>query len=575
MSEGRTPSPDFDETRYERPNKKWLCGNTCDGCPCRIGPSPSGECRATTECNPQLVVPPGETKGTWKCTRPKDWGGACPEGPLPDGSCCKSITPCNPVRSLRARRGLFTRAAVIASVAFLLICLGGGLRESFINPAPLSTPHTGPEFARLAAEHAGISVEAAGQGCVACHSSVSKDFATLTTTATSIASQSLSLKRLMSPHPRDFSKMDASCSVCHEPQTFHQANVDSETSCSVCHLEHKGNRQMAMVDSKHCADCHGDAARMKISTGFSYRLSASLFTKEVPPGVIMHAMERPADGFTKPVTSFAKDHPEFRVLAEKSTDTNTLKFNHALHLNGESIPPLNGRPLDCASCHQPDASGAFMQRITFEQNCRACHSLNIDETTPGLELPHGNASFVRAFLRSLPTQYADHATRKLGITGSREIDAFVKEKIAGLRKRTLSGENLERAVFFADAATGEATVIAGVRGVARARFAGCAYCHEVIPQSNATPLITEPRTPDRWLQHAAFNHAKHTAMKCTDCHATNTSFSTADIILPTQQSCVTCHSPKGGSSDSCMTCHTYHNSKPVGLDAARQILLLQ
>ena len=44
-------------------------------------------------------------------------------------------------------------------------------------------------------------------------------------------------------------------------------------------------------------------------------------------------------------------------------DTNTLKFNHALHLAGATIPTLNGKPLDCASCHQPDASGAFMQRV--------------------------------------------------------------------------------------------------------------------------------------------------------------------------------------------------------------------
>ena len=59
MSEGHLPSPDFDETRYERPNKDWICGHTCDGCPCRIGPSPSGECRATTECRHRQEVPPG------------------------------------------------------------------------------------------------------------------------------------------------------------------------------------------------------------------------------------------------------------------------------------------------------------------------------------------------------------------------------------------------------------------------------------------------------------------------------------------------------------------------------------
>ena len=49
MSQGKVPSPHFDDSRYERPNKGWLCGHTCEGCPCRIGPSPKGQCRATTE----------------------------------------------------------------------------------------------------------------------------------------------------------------------------------------------------------------------------------------------------------------------------------------------------------------------------------------------------------------------------------------------------------------------------------------------------------------------------------------------------------------------------------------------
>jgi hypothetical protein len=205
-----------------------------------------------------------------------------------------------------------------------------------------------------------------------------------------------------------------------------------------------------------------------------------------------------------------------------------------------------------------------MQRVNFEQNCRACHSINIDETTPGLQLPHGDPAFVRAFLRSLPTQYADHAKRTFGLANQREIDAYVKEKITGLRERTLSGENLERAVFFADAATGEATIIAGRQGLARARFAGCAYCHEVTPQGNATPLVTAPQTPDRWMQHSTFNHAKHIGMSCTDCHTAQSSSLTSDIIMPTQQSCVSCHSPQNRAGDSCMTCHSYHNPEPAG-----------
>lgn len=563
MSEGRPPSPDFDESRYERPNKNWICGHACDGCPCRIGPSPSGECRATTECQPQLVVPPGETKGTWKCTRPKDWGGPCPTGPLPDGTCCKAISKCKPARSLRAARGLVTRAFVIGCVALLLIGLAGNLRQSFINPAPLSAAHSGGAFIGLAAAHANLKPEEVGQGCVACHRSITSDFPILTADAAGAAVTSLTPATFITSHPRDFSRMDASCAACHPAQAFHQASIATDTSCNVCHREHQGASLLASLSAQQCTDCHGNTGQMRLAAEKTRALPASLFDKPSAPGVIVHPAPRPSEGYTRLIHAFATDHPEFQVLREKQADTNTLKFNHRLHLAGEAIPIVDGKPLDCRSCHQPDASGAFMQRVSFEKNCRACHSLNIDETTPGLELPHGDPVFVRAFLRSLPTQYADHARRRLGLTAERDIETFVKTKIAGLRERTQSGENLERAVFFADA-----TIIAGVQGASRARFAGCAYCHEVTPQGDATPRVTTPKTPDRWMTHAAFDHAKHTAMACVDCHAAKDSQATADVILPSKQSCVACHSPQGNVSDSCMTCHGYHNPKPAGLATA-------
>ena len=34
-TEGRQPQPEFDDTRYERPQKDWICGHACKGCPCR------------------------------------------------------------------------------------------------------------------------------------------------------------------------------------------------------------------------------------------------------------------------------------------------------------------------------------------------------------------------------------------------------------------------------------------------------------------------------------------------------------------------------------------------------------
>jgi hypothetical protein len=142
--------------------------------------------------------------------------------------------------------------------------------------------------------------------------------------------------------------------------------------------------------------------------------------------------------------------------------------------------------------------------------------------------------------------------------------------MAGLRARTLSGENLERAVF-----QSTSTAIAGMQGPARARFAGCVYCHEVTPQGEATPIITLPQAPNRWLQHGAFNHAKHTSMSCTDCHAALQSYQTSDIILPTQKSCVACHAPQNRASDSCVTCHGYHNPTPAGVSALHSAAALK
>ena len=76
----------------------------------------------------------------------------------------------------------------------------------------------------------------------------------------------------------------------------------------------------------------------------------------------------------KVIHQFSDDHPQFRFIAEKRRDPDTLKFNHALHLTGTTIPKLpGGIKLDCAFCHQPDAAGAFMRPVNFEKNCRVCH----------------------------------------------------------------------------------------------------------------------------------------------------------------------------------------------------------
>jgi hypothetical protein len=67
---------------------------------------------------------------------------------------------------------------------------------------------------------------------------------------------------------------------------------------------------------------------------------------------------------------------------------------------------------------------------------------------------------------------------------------------------------------------------------------------------------------DRWLLHGNFNHAKHSKVACSQCHQASRSKITADIILPSRETCAVCHSAAGGVRDSCITCHVYHNKGP-------------
>src|SRR3954466_2977120 len=212
----------------------------------------------------------------------------------------------------------------------------------------------------------------------------------------------------------DFKSIDHKCQQCHEANPpfgtakkydLHEPNVVENRSCSICHQEHLGPGPMKRVADLQCASCHNDSAIMDASAKKGATLPANVFhLRPHPAQQVVLEMPRPARGYTQVFGSFAEAHPEFQVIREKARDPDVLRFNHQRHF-GNDIPPVNGQKLDCNYCHKPDADGRYMQRITFAANCQACHSLQIDPKNPELTLPHGNASAVRAFLRTLPTQY--------------------------------------------------------------------------------------------------------------------------------------------------------------------------
>ena len=361
------------------------------------------------------------------------------------------------------------------------------------------------------------------QSCGACHVAGNSGPNGMVNAALRAEPGIFDLKSLANARPAAPTAIDRSCLKCHVGKNFHQPDAPA-ISCSFCHVEHHG-AVMTAATTANCTFCHGNAAAMATSRT------------------------------VKVIHLFSDDHPQFRFITEKRRDPDTLKFNHELHLTGPTIPKLpGGHKLDCAFCHQPDAAGAFMRPVSFEKNCRVCHSLQFDPETPELTLPHGSAEFVSAYLRSLPKQYSDLAAKK----NAADTAGFAERKLASLRQQFGSGEDLERRIFFSTATFGPAAQIGTLSGSTRAVFPGCAYCHEVKISAAGLPEITKPVIPERWLTQATFHHAKHAATNCAQCHDAVHSKDTADILLPPKETCAVCHSQRGGVADSCAECHTYH-----------------
>ena len=370
-------------------------------------------------------------------------------------------------------------------------------------------------------------------------------------------------------HPASYSEaantINVSCQKCHAdkdlhqpaPQTLALAQFRSEmrivgsTGCFGCHQEHLGRISMRLPGDAACAGCHNDATAMA-SNALILALSAS-----APSLAAIHGIT--PDGlihFIAPRTSvplfgsFASGHPPFDYERPGLRDPDVLQFDHQLHLTDKTVI-IKGQKLDCAYCHKLDADGVYYRRVTYETGCQECHSLKFDPRNPELMIPHGNVERVRLFLHSLPFQYQQIAERKFKSPMDQRY--YVLNQMLALKQEALKGVDFEQQIFFAKNPYKDSGP-----GI----FPGCAYCHEVrhsgAGRPDDAPMVTEPSMADRWLSHGRFTHAMHVSVSCTSCHDANHSRLTADIIMPSKESCVTCHSPAGKAPGDCLACHTFH-----------------
>ncbi|MDB6025915.1 MAG: hypothetical protein JWM68_2138, partial [Verrucomicrobiales bacterium] len=391
------PSPDFNSKPYERPNQKWVCGQLCEGNPCPIGPDGKGNCGALADCRPAPGNDAGDKK-SYVCTRSKDLGGPCEEGPRQDGSCSHPPQRCQPAFNLRTKRGLLTKSVVTCTIALLLLTFYGSWRWRFVSPGELSVKHRSIAFQQKAQE-----LHSANQECAACHfAGKSGPVGWVQAAVISDPAPHEFKKLFLVPEP-ETTRIDLSCQKCHSLHTFHEPNVAWEYSCSACHQEHKGAVGMKQPDARHCTRCHGDTEVMGLASQKGHMMEAGLFEFQHDWTRRSFKTPRPTNGYTQVIHEFAKDHPEFQIHTEKFTDPNTLRFSHATHVgNNPKMTLLNGKKLDCAACHQPGPGGVYYKNVTFDNNCKSCHALRFDKENPELTVPHGDPAFVHAFLRSLP-----------------------------------------------------------------------------------------------------------------------------------------------------------------------------
>jgi hypothetical protein len=191
---------------------------------------------------------------------------------------------------------------------------------------------------------------------------------------------------------------DAACKTCHAGPD-HNAKSDTP-ACGSCHVEHVGKSVLVQIADRHCVQCHGDlATRDGAPAGFHPKI-ASL------AGHPQFAVDgRDEQGKAVRVRLDAKPGP---------ADPTEIKLNHAKHLktNLKGIEELQKKPgvaglakvkdglqLSCTFCHTPDERGQYMQELSYEKHCAACHPLDFDGRFPDSVLPHTEPTIVRAFLR--------------------------------------------------------------------------------------------------------------------------------------------------------------------------------
>ncbi len=329
-------------------------------------------------------------------------------------------------------------------------------------------------------------------------------------------------------------------------------------------------------------------ARLIISAAailVAFAAAAAVLTPRTDPPVDAAVVNR--------ITDFASDHPDWAVRREMRRDLATVGLNHALHMNHESekmqkrlaaagaaaraVERLeDGRlALTCASCHEQDAAGRYLDPIRFDRHCAACHVIDLP-TLGGERVPHGDmAALVKHVDHHLLRRLAAELNRAASADPPSAGFAAVFQPGAGWVESAAAAHVATAQPRKGGAKASEAAPprldmeawLAERRATAYLTLVGaCGKCHtsESIalppPEPRGLPFdVAPPAIPQRWLERSVFSHRSHRALTCLQCHErAATGRFTADIMLPSIESCRQCHAPASGVRSDCVMCHLYH-----------------
>lgn len=346
------------QSQYERPTHGWVCGRLCDGTPCQFGPDSRGSCQVQNQCTP-------EKKGDrYVCTRAAIEGGACKEGPLPDGSCCQPDTRCQPKRNLFSIRRRVSALVATTCLAFCLFVFGGHPPTDTMLPGEVTFQHSAVEHdcatchvaaeldAHKFAEHsfdADIAI-ADSRLCLECHTEIGpQPFLPHSADHQTLVSQSGS-KQVEGAAPSTNEHGQPLLLTLAKFVNDRSDAKNDELACSACHQEHRGKDfDLTRLGDLQCQSCHAEQFH-----------------------------------------SFSDGHPEITHFAYARRPR--IYFDHARHLSQyfdedefRRLMPDGTSPTACLACHEPEPSGLLIRTRGYNQMCSTCHADEItDRETPGI-----------------------------------------------------------------------------------------------------------------------------------------------------------------------------------------------